>query len=82
MIHVRLLGTLELQDSEGAELRSILAQPKRTALLAYLAAAAPSGFHRRDTLLPLFWPELDEAHARDALSKAVHHLRRPWAKGS
>ncbi|HEV2132060.1 MAG TPA: BTAD domain-containing putative transcriptional regulator, partial [Longimicrobiaceae bacterium] len=81
MIHFRLLGALDLRAAEGAELRSILAQPKRTALLAYLAAASPYGFHRRDTLLPLFWPELDDAHARNALSKAVHHLRRSLGDG-
>jgi DNA-binding SARP family transcriptional activator len=33
-------------------------------------------FHRRDTLLGLFWPELDEAHARSALSQAIRFLRR------
>ncbi|HJQ12277.1 MAG TPA: tetratricopeptide repeat protein, partial [Gemmatimonadaceae bacterium] len=31
---------------------------------------------RRDVLLALFWPELDEEHARNALSQAVHFLRR------
>jgi TolB-like protein/DNA-binding SARP family transcriptional activator len=55
---------------------SLLAQPKRTALLAYLAAEAPRGFQRRDTLLGLFWPEMDEARARAALSRALHFLRR------
>ena len=60
----------------GAELRSVLAQPKRLALLGYLAAATPPGPQRPDTLLGLFWPELDDEHARNALSKAVHFLRR------
>ncbi|MGH7476163.1 MAG: AfsR/SARP family transcriptional regulator, partial [Longimicrobiales bacterium] len=76
MIRFVLFGSLELQDSTGAELRSVLSQPKRTALLAYLAAAEPRGWQRRDTLLALLWPEREEERARAALSKAVHHLRR------
>ena len=51
-------------------------QPKRAALLVYLAVARPRGFHRRDRLLSLFWPELDESHARDALNSALRFLRR------
>jgi hypothetical protein len=37
----------------------ILAASKGAALLTYLAIATPRGFHRRDTLLALLWPELD-----------------------
>jgi len=50
-------------------------QPKRTAILVYLAVAAPRGFHRRDSLLALFWPEHDVSHARNALRQALHGLR-------
>ena len=42
----------------------------------YLAAARSTGFHRRDRLVSLFWPELDEARARDALSQALRFLRQ------
>ena len=45
------------------------------ALLAFLAAATPRGFHRRDKLLALFWPESDAPHARAALSQALHVVR-------
>src|SRR5881396_3515088 len=76
MIRLHLLGAIDLRDEDGCEVRPVLAQPKRLALLAYLAAAAPRGPHRRDTLLGIFWPELDQDHARNALSKAVHFLRR------
>ncbi|HWN18583.1 MAG TPA: protein kinase [Gemmatimonadales bacterium] len=76
MIRLRLLGSIELQDDTGHELRAVLAQPKRLAILGYLAAASPLGPHRRDTLLGLFWPDLDQEHARNALSKAVQFLRR------
>jgi len=53
-----------------------LAHGKRVALLSYLAVARPRGFHRRDTLIGLFWPEVDQSHARAALRQAVHFLRQ------
>ncbi len=74
MIELRTLGTLDLRN--GEELRSILAQPKRTGLLCYLALARPHGFHRRDKLLALFWPETDTEHGRASLRQAVRFLRR------
>ena len=82
MISFRTLGLLDLRDAEGAGLDSVLAQPKRTALLAYLAVATPPGFHRRDLLAALFWPELDENHARSSLRSALHFLRRSLGQDS
>ena len=76
MIELRTLGTLDLRTRDGPELRSILSQPKRIALLCYLALARPHGFHRRDKLLALFWPETDTEHARASLRQAVRFLRR------
>src|SRR2546425_1045836 len=75
MIEFRLLGTLHLTDAEGREVTSLLTRPRRLALLAYLAAATPRGLHRRDSLLALFWPELDQEHARAALRQALHVVR-------
>lgn len=76
LIELRTLGTLDLHSAEGRELHSLLAQPKRVALLAYLCIAKPHGFHRRDTLLGLFWPDSDHEHARSSLRKSIHILRR------
>src|SRR2546427_11985560 len=75
MIEFRVLGTLHPPDAEGRQVTCLLTRPRRLALLAYLAAATPRGFHRRDTLLALFWPELDQEHARAALRQALHVLR-------
>jgi DNA-binding SARP family transcriptional activator/Tfp pilus assembly protein PilF len=75
MIQLRVLGRLELTDSRSRDLSSVLAQPKRLALLVYLAVARPRGFHRRDTLLGLFWPEFSDERARGALNQAIYHLR-------
>lgn len=82
MIDFRVFGSLDLRRSDGHELRSVLAQPKRLALLAYLAVATPRGFHRRDKLLPLFWPEADQEHARGSLRKAIHVLRHALGEGA
>jgi DNA-binding SARP family transcriptional activator len=73
---LRLFGTVELLGSDGEAILSILAQPKRTALLVYLAVARPQGFHRRDKLLAVFWPELDSERARAALSSSLTFLRK------
>ncbi|HEX6105421.1 MAG TPA: BTAD domain-containing putative transcriptional regulator [Gemmatimonadales bacterium] len=80
MIELRTLGTLALRNAGGEDLLSVLAQPKRVALLAYLALARPHGFQRRDTLLALLWPEQDEQHARWALNQSLRHLRQALGK--
>ena len=76
MFRLRVLGQMDLRDPEGCAVTAVLVQPKRLALLAYLATTGATGFQRRDLLLPLFWPELTEARARNALRQAVHQLRR------
>ena len=81
MIELRMLGRLSLTGADGREVRTLLGQPRRFALLAYLAAATPLGFHRRDTLLALFWPELDQEHARTALRQALRVLRTALGSG-
>ena len=75
MLELRVLGPLDLVDQHGAPIRSVLAQPKRTALLVYLAVDSPASFRRRDTLLATFWPERDRTRARNALNQALHFLR-------
>ena len=69
-----LLGGTDLTGGDGGDV--ILVQPKRLALLAYLSAARPRGFHRRDRLIAMFWPEHDQEHARAALRKSVHVIRK------
>jgi DNA-binding SARP family transcriptional activator len=70
-----------LQAANGRELQTILAQPKRFALLTYLAVR-PTVVHRRDSLLALFWPDLDDTHARWALGQALRFLRKELASSS
>lgn len=76
MIRFHALGSLELQAADDRRLLSVLAQPKRVALLAYLAIGSSRGFKRRDALLGVFWPEVEQDRARHALRQALYVLRR------
>ena len=81
MIYLRTLGRLELRAAGGERVKAVHARPKDLALLTYLSLAGPPGFERRDTLLALFWPDLDEGHGRNALSQALHRLRTSLPEG-
>ena len=77
MIQLQTLGRVRLQgDRSGGDAGPASAQPKRLALLAYLAVMARRSPVRRDTLLALFWPELGDDEARRALRQGLHYLRR------
>lgn len=76
MIELRCLGSIDLRSSERGPATRVIAQPKRYSLLAYLVLANPRGFHRRDMLIALFWPESDDEHARTGLRIALSFLRR------
>ena len=76
MFRLRTFGFVGLEDRDGRAVEAVLTQPKRLALLSFLAAARPQGAHRRDRLFALFWPDLDEARARDALNQALRFLRQ------
>lgn len=74
-IRLTTLGAIRC-SRDGIELEALTAQPRRAALFIYLAVAHPREFHTRDRLLALFWPDHDDHRARNALSQAVHFLRR------
>jgi DNA-binding SARP family transcriptional activator len=74
------LGSPVLADGAGEEIRSVLAQSKQLAVLAYVATEGAQGFVRRDALLALFWPESDADAARQALRQTLYHLRRETAE--
>jgi DNA-binding SARP family transcriptional activator/TolB-like protein len=74
-VQLRILGHTELICTGARTGSFVLRQPKRLALLAYLALNTADGYRRRDQLIALFWPELDQAHARGQLRKVLHALR-------
>jgi len=75
LVQLRILGHTELSRPGGRTGSGVLRQPKRLALLAYLALATADGYRRRDQIVALFWPDLDQAHARTQLRKLLHALR-------
>jgi DNA-binding SARP family transcriptional activator/TPR repeat protein len=81
MIELKTLGRLELSGGEDIDSSAHLTQSKRFALLVYLALPTPGTVHRRDTLVGLFWPELDQAHARAALRTSLSHIRHVLGDG-
>jgi DNA-binding SARP family transcriptional activator len=81
MIDLSLLGPHAVRGEDGRELGSLPAQPKRFALLAYLAIGAGTGYHRRDSLAAMFWPDMDQFAARRALRNTLYHLREALGDG-
>jgi DNA-binding SARP family transcriptional activator len=75
VIQLALLGKLDLIGDDGAVLDAPLRQAKRVALLAYLTVARPIGYHRREKIAALFWPELPADRARAALRTTLSRLR-------
>lgn len=71
-----VLGTCDLRADDGTQVQSVLQQPRRFALLAYLAVATRPGPVGRDSVLGVFWPDRPQDKARGALNQAVHYLRR------
>jgi DNA-binding SARP family transcriptional activator len=74
------LGRLQLLR-DGPSSEPLRLQPKRLALLSFLALAASDGVQHRDTLLALFWPRSDQDHARRCLRQALFHLRNELGDG-
>lgn len=69
------LGTFGLRARDAGESEAIIVQPKRLGLLVYIALAGRRRCRRRDQVVALLWPELDQHHARGALSQALRYLR-------
>jgi DNA-binding SARP family transcriptional activator len=76
MLEIRLFGGTDLRADGKAVGWEMLSQTRPTALLAYLALAETGDYLRRDHLVGLFWPESDQAHARNNLRKLLMSLRR------
>lgn len=70
------LGPIELTSADGHSVRSVLAQPKRIALLAYLRIANGGEPVTRDSVLGVLWPEIPEERALNSLRQGIHFIRR------
>lgn len=76
MHRLTTFGAIDLRKEQGQPVREILSQPKRVALLVYLAVEGTQRAVPRERLLAMFWPEADEENARNALSQGLYHLRQ------
>lgn len=81
MLELHTFGVTGLRTRLAAESTSLLLQPKRLALLIYLALAPRRRLRRRDQVVALFWPDLGAEHARGALSQGLRYLRRALGEG-
>ncbi len=81
MYSLRMLGGIGLTRGDGVDVDALLRQPKRVAVLAFLSLPRPGTWHRRDTLLLTFWPDLDQSRARSSLRSMLHSLRRHLPEG-
>ncbi|MEJ2482007.1 MAG: AAA family ATPase [Gemmatimonadota bacterium] len=75
-IRLRTFGGLSIAGTTEAAATALANGPKRMALLAYLASVPAGAYVRRDSLLPLFWPELDQKRARHALRNTLYEIRK------
>jgi len=75
-VQLQVLGPVSVVRSGGDATTPLLTQPRRLAVLVYLVLARPRGFHSRDTLTALLWPEADQSGARHALRNALHGIRQ------
>ncbi len=76
---LRILGHTEFSGPVPEGTESVVRQPKRLALVAYLAIVTADGFTRRDQITAFFWPELDQSQARTYLRKALYGIREALA---
>lgn len=74
MLRLLTFGGLRVLRGDGSA-TELANQRRRIAVLAVVAAAAPSGVSR-DRLLFLLWPNSDEEKGRHALTQIVYNLRR------
>jgi len=76
MIRLSIMGGPDLVDADGRPIQRLLQQPKRLALLVYLALAGPGRLRTRDAAIGLFWPESTDESARASLNTAMSKFRR------
>ncbi|HLS47077.1 MAG TPA: BTAD domain-containing putative transcriptional regulator [Gemmatimonadales bacterium] len=75
-VRLQLLGPVRVTPGGSPDAPSLLSQPRRLALLAYLTLARPRGFHSRESLMALLWPDAGQDEGRHALRNALHAIRK------
>jgi tetratricopeptide (TPR) repeat protein len=81
VIRLQVLGGVDLLLADGTRAAALLAQPRRLALLAFLAIESERGACPRERVLATFWPDAPPAQASANLRQALAFLRRLLGEG-
>jgi tetratricopeptide (TPR) repeat protein len=76
VIRLSVLGAVDVIDAQGKRIETLLAQPRRLALLLMLAIESMHGACPRERLIAAFWPEHSPEQASMNLRQALAFLRR------
>lgn len=82
VFRLHVLGPPQLVDRQGRSILSVLAHPRRIALLTYLALATEDGLEDRTRLVSIFWPDGDVRDSFTHLDRTLHGLRRSLTRSS
>jgi DNA-binding SARP family transcriptional activator/membrane-associated phospholipid phosphatase len=72
MLRLQLLGGFRAQ-AQDADMSALVKQPRRAALLSYLAVERDVS---RERVMTLFWPEAAAERGRHSLNQGIYYLRR------
>ena len=79
---LRVLGPVSLVDRHGRNILSLASQPRRIALLTYLALGTTDGLECRRRLARMFWPDRDLEAAEAAVDRAMFAIRRSLTRST
>ena len=79
-LELQTLGTVGVRRCGAGDSVAETVQPKRLALLVYLAMAPRRRCRRPDQVIAFFWPEFDTVRARASLNRSLHALRQGLGK--
>jgi tetratricopeptide (TPR) repeat protein len=82
VIRLQVLGAVDLVLSDGRRGEALLAQPRRLALLAFLAIESERGACPRERVLATFWPDAPPEQASANLRQALAFLRKVLGDGA
>jgi tetratricopeptide (TPR) repeat protein len=81
VIRLGVLGATDAVRADGTRAEALLAQPRRLALLAFLAIESAAGACTRERVLALFWPDHPPQQASANLRQALAFLRKELGEG-
>jgi tetratricopeptide (TPR) repeat protein len=76
VIRLQVLGGLDAVLADGTRAEALLAQPRRLALLAFLAIESARGAVPRERVAAVFWPDSAPPQASANLRQALAFLRK------